>query len=86
VHSWNILSYYLHYDFFPTYLDPKDHIQGDRLSMSKLEKQNVLQYIFTELIFFYIPHNLKYSHFNIFYILLSPYVIRKNINSIVFML
>ena len=53
--------------FFPTYLDPKDHIQRDRFSISKLEKQNVLQYMFTEIIFFDNSQNFKYSHFNIFH-------------------
>jgi hypothetical protein len=42
--------------------------------------------MFTEIIFFDNPQNFKYSHFEIFYIILSLYVVRNNINSIVFML
>jgi hypothetical protein len=45
--------------------------------MSKLEKQNVLQYMFTESIFFDIPHNFKYSHFNIFIYFIIPLCYQK---------
>jgi len=70
--------------FFPTYLYPKDHIQGDLFS-SQNWRNKIFCNICSRNYFFYDPHNFKYSHFNIFFYFIIPYVIRKNISSIVFM-